>query len=111
MPRTDGIWIICVVVSESDRMLVRAQEERAAGNPVASLIRSLALERNRITLALPDWLEEGLQDEEADGADSADEDGVSAHAVARSALPCCLRCCCCSPRLPLLLQHRHGALN
>ena len=67
------------------------KDERAAGNPVASLIRSLALERNRITLALPDWLEEGMQDEEAPDKDSADEVAAPAPAAASVALPATCR--------------------
>ncbi len=62
---------------------------------MASLIRSLALERNRITLALPDWLEEGMPDEEPGGEDSADEDGTLAPALASLTLPCFVLAHCC----------------
>ena len=61
---------------------------------MASLIRSLALERNRIRLALPDWLEEGMPDEEPGCEDSADEDGARTPAPASVALPCCMLACC-----------------
>ena len=83
------------------------QEERAAGNPVASLIRSLALERNRITLALPDWLEEGMPDGEPSSEDSADEDGPPAPALASVALPCYMlaRCFCLQLCSQMKLSH------
>ena len=58
---------------------------------MASLVRSLALERNRITLALPDWLEDGLLGGEAADDDSADEDGARAPAAASIALPAICR--------------------
>ncbi len=53
------------------------QEERAAGNPVAGLIRKLSLEANRITLELPNWL--AADDEEGEEAEEEpDEDGRDA---------------------------------
>ncbi len=41
---------------------------------MAGLIRKLSLERNKITVELPDWVEDGLEDAESDSeADSEDE--------------------------------------
>ena len=51
-----------------------AQDERAAGNPVASLITKLSLEANRISLLLPNWLEEGHAAEEEPDQDSEDDE-------------------------------------
>ena len=57
--------------AELERLI---RDERDSGNPVAGLIRKLSLERNKITVELPDWVEEGLEDAESDSdADSEDE--------------------------------------
>ncbi|GAB4824054.1 hypothetical protein N2152v2_011100 [Parachlorella kessleri] len=67
------------------------KEERRAGNPVASLIDSLQLERNRVTLLLSNWLDEEGGEEEGDDeaatrpATKVEVDlGLSAHANARA---------------------------
>ena len=56
------------------------QEERAAGNPVANLIRKLSLEANRITLELPNWLaaedEEGGEEPEEDDSEGDEEEAA-----------------------------------
>ena len=57
--------------AELERLI---RDEREGGNPVAGLIRKLSLERNKITVELPDWVEDGLEDAESDSeADSEDE--------------------------------------
>ena len=50
------------------------RNEREAGNPVAGLIRKLSLEKNKITVELPDWVDEGLEVAESDSADSGSAD-------------------------------------
>lgn len=57
--------------AELERLI---RDESEAGNPVASLIRKLSLDRNKITVELPDWVEEGLEDAESDSdGDSEDQ--------------------------------------
>ena len=57
--------------AELERLI---RDEREAGNPVASLIRQLSLEKNKITVELPDWVDEGLEVAESDSADSGSAD-------------------------------------
>lgn len=59
----------------------RVRDEKEAGNPVASLVHSLHLDRNAITLELADWLDadeyasEDDVDDEDDDEDSRDDAG------------------------------------
>lgn len=57
--------------AELERLI---RDEREAGNPVAGLIRKLSLEKNKITVELPDWVDEGLEVAESDSADSGSAD-------------------------------------
>ena len=57
--------------AELERLI---RDERDAGNPVASLIRKLSLDKNKITVELPDWVEEGLEDTESDIDEDSDDD-------------------------------------
>ena len=57
--------------AELERLI---RDEREAGNPVASLIRKLSLDRNKITVELPDWVEDGLEDAESDSEGDSDDE-------------------------------------
>ncbi len=50
------------------------RDEREAGNPIAGLIRKLTLEKNKITVELPDWVDEGLEVSESDSGNSGSAD-------------------------------------
>ena len=54
-----------------------SRDERDAGNPVASLIRKLSLDKNKITVELPDWVEDGLGDADSDSDASEDHTAAS----------------------------------
>ena len=83
--------------AELERLI---RDEREAGNPVASLIRKLSLDRNKITVELPDWVDEGLEDAESDSeADSEDEQELKQ-------TPTVLVCC-----LPHIAPHVEPALG
>ena len=58
------------------KALCLVRDERDAGNPVASLIKKLSLDKNKITIELPDWVEDGLGD--ADSDSDASEDTAAA---------------------------------
>ena len=54
--------------AELERLI---RDEREAGNPVASLIRNLTLDKNKITVELPDWVDDGLEDAESNSSDDS----------------------------------------
>ena len=53
------------------------RDERDAGNPVATLIKKLTLDKNKITIELPDWVEDGLGDADLDSDASEDKAAAS----------------------------------
>ncbi|CAK0786952.1 hypothetical protein CVIRNUC_010166 [Coccomyxa viridis] len=59
---------------EMERLI---KDERDAGNPVASLIKKLSLDKNKITIELPDWVEDGLGDADLDSDASEDTAAAS----------------------------------
>ena len=68
------------------------QEERATGNPVAGLITRLSLAANRISLLLPNWLEDGntaAAEEPDQGSEDEDEEqgATSCAPTVRAHLP------------------------
>lgn len=63
--------------AELERLI---KDEAAAGNQVAGLVHALHLDRNAVTLVLPDWIaaadrEADLDSGDVDDADSDDENG------------------------------------
>ena len=54
--------------AELERLI---RDEREAGNPVASLIRKLTLDKNKITVELPDWVDDGLEDAESNSSNDS----------------------------------------
>ncbi len=84
--------------AELERLI---REEAAAGNQVAGLVHALHLDRNAVTLVLPDWITAADRDADLDDADldsdaeSDDEDGDDGDDVPTalvSSLPRCLAC-------------------
>lgn len=67
------------------------KEERKAGNPVASLIDQLHLERNCITLLLSNNLDDMDDDEKTSPVDKVQHVLIEVHLTASYALKCMLR--------------------
>lgn len=81
--------------AELERLI---KDEAAAGNQVAGLVHALHLERNAVTLVLPDWIAAADRDAERDTADVDDYDSDDEEDTTPTALVS-FRCRCCACHL------------